>query len=65
MPLEDNFNRIKVDLDDCSASVDNKLTVKIVQNDITTERVDCITNTTNPALKHKGGLAAAVSRAGG
>ena len=41
------------------------LTVEVVQNDITKEQVDAITNAANGRLAHGGGVAAAISRAGG
>lgn len=41
------------------------VTVEIVQGNITTERVDAIVNAANARLQHGGGVAAAISRAGG
>ena len=41
------------------------LTVEVVKNDITKERTDAITNAANGRLMHGGGVAGAISRAGG
>ena len=41
------------------------LTVKVIQNDITKEEVDAITNAANEYLLHGGGVAGAISKAGG
>ena len=41
------------------------LTVIVVKNDITKEAVDAITNAANGDLWHGGGVAGAISRAGG
>lgn len=41
------------------------LTVSIVLNDITQEKVDAITNAANEDLWHGGGVAGAISRKGG
>lgn len=40
-------------------------TLRVVQDDITTLAVDAIVNAANPQLRHGGGVAAAISRAGG
>ena len=37
----------------------------VIQNDITKEKVDAITNAANEHLMHGGGVAGAISRAGG
>ena len=39
--------------------------IEIVQNDITKENSDAIVNAANSQLKHGGGLAGAISKAGG
>ena len=41
------------------------LAVKVIQNDITKEEVDAITNAANEYLAHGGGVAGAIARAGG
>ena len=41
------------------------LAVKVIQNDITKEEVDAITNAANEYLVHGGGVAGAIARAGG
>src|SRR5919204_172545 len=40
-------------------------TVEVLETDITTLEVDAITNAANTQLKHGGGVAGAISRAGG
>jgi putative ATPase len=39
--------------------------IEIVQNDLTMEKVDAITNAANSNLWHGGGVAGAIVRAGG
>ena len=45
--------------------MEDNLTVEIVKNDITKETSDAITNAANGKLKHGGGVAAAIRKAGG
>ena len=45
--------------------LNGNLTVEIVQNNITEEEVDAITNGANKNLKHGAGVAGAISKAGG
>jgi len=42
-----------------------EFTIRLVQGDITQENVDAIVNAANQQLQHGGGVAAAISRAGG
>jgi O-acetyl-ADP-ribose deacetylase (regulator of RNase III) len=39
--------------------------VRVVQNDLTEERVDAIVNAANERLSHGGGVAGAIARRGG
>ena len=52
-------------VDATTAQVSPTMTVKIIQNDITSEQVDAITNAANEQLWHGGGVAGAISRKGG
>ena len=55
----------KVRLTKTTGRIGNKLSIEIVQADITTEVVDAIVNAANENLKHGGGVAGAISRKGG
>ncbi len=46
-------------------SFPNGSTLRIVQGDLTSEKVDAIVNAANEHLAHGGGVAAAIARAGG
>ena len=41
------------------------MTVEVVKNDITEEKVEAIVNSSNSELRHEGGLGAALLRKGG
>ncbi|XP_078364642.1 protein mono-ADP-ribosyltransferase PARP14-like isoform X2 [Oculina patagonica] len=49
----------------CSYSTKEGRTISVMKGDITKDRVDAIVNAANDELKHIGGLAAAIVRAGG
>lgn len=48
-----------------SALLENWLTVEVVLGDITSEKVDAITNAANEHLSHGAGVAGAIMRRGG
>ena len=51
--------------DDFSSITLNESKIEVVQNDITQEESDAITNAANSQLMHGGGVAGAISRKGG
>lgn len=59
------MNSSKVRLAQSMGCIGQRLNVHIVLNDITSEKVDAITNAANEDLWHGGGVAGAISRKGG
>lgn len=49
----------------CSYSTKDRRTISVMKGDITKDRVDAIVNAANDELRHIGGLAAAIVKAGG
>ena len=45
--------------------IDKRFLIEIIQNDLTEEEYDAITNAANSKLKHGGGLAGAIVQKGG
>lgn len=60
-----SIERSGPDGDSYSILVNSCVQISIVQNDVTAEDVDAITNSANMRLKHGGGVAAAIVRKGG
>ena len=63
--LEDEMERMEPRHQELRVVVDGKVSIQIVQNDITAEEVDAVTNAANSGLMHGGGLAGAIVRKGG
>ncbi len=59
------MNLSKVRLDKSVGRIGNRFNIHIVLNDITSEKVDAITNAANEDLWHGGGVAGAIVRKGG
>lgn len=65
-PCKVTFKRVQPNKSDSYAGLlGGILTIEVVQNDITKEVVDAITNAANGELRHGGGVAGAIQRAGG
>ena len=59
------MNLSKVRLEKSVGRIGNRFNIHIVLNDITSEKVDAITNAANEDLWHGGGVAGAIVRKGG
>jgi putative ATPase len=58
-----NLSRVRVS--ESVGRIGNRLNVSVILKDITSEKVDAITNAANEDLWHGGGVAGAILRAGG
>jgi len=54
-----------LDLEDFKLLIDKRFLIEIIQNDLTEEEFDAITNAANSKLMHGGGLAGAIVKKGG
>ena len=54
-----------MDLENFKLLVDKRFLIEIIQNDLTEEEFDAITNAANSKLMHGGGLAGAIVKKGG
>ena len=62
---EKGSERIKVNFEDYSIRIDDRVTIKLVEGSVCSQKVDCITNTANGYLSHSSGLSLRIRQKGG